>query len=203
MMRYPKLRELKEAIKSLFSKPYTTRFPYQPHKPYERFRGKPEFHVDDCVGCTACMQVCPTGAISFKDEVINGKAKRILNVQWDVCIFCGQCQANCLTGKGIILSQEFDLATTEKREDLRQAIEKELVQCDCCGEIIMPLDQINWVAQKLGPLCFTNASLLVFYLKSIRLAQKEKFSPKDGKFLRPDRIKLLCPRCRRQAAVIS
>jgi formate hydrogenlyase subunit 6/NADH:ubiquinone oxidoreductase subunit I len=202
-MRYPKLRELKEAIKSLFSRPYTTRFPYQPHQPYERFRGKPEFHVEDCIGCTACMQVCPTGAISFKDELINGKAKRIFNLQWDVCVFCGQCQANCPTGKGIILSQEFDLATTQNRQDLRQSIEKDLAQCDCCGEMIVPFDQINWVAQKLGPLCFTNASLLLFYLRNIRLADKEKFSVKDGKLLRPDRIKLLCPRCRRQAAAAS
>jgi len=102
-MRYPKLRELKEAISSLVGKPYTTRFPYQPHKPYERFRGRPEFHVEDCIGCTACLQVCPTGAITFKDEVKKGKAKRILDVRWDVCVYCGQCQANCLTGKGIIL----------------------------------------------------------------------------------------------------
>ncbi len=202
-MRYPKLRELKEAIRSLTGKPYTTRFPYQPHKPYERFRGRPEFHVEDCVGCMACMQVCPTGAISFKDEVKKGKAKRILNVQWDVCIYCGQCQANCLTGKGIILSQEFDLATTGKREDLHQTIEKELLLCDCCGEIIMPFDQISWVAQKLGPLCFSNASVLLFYLRNLYLAWIEKFLHKEEKMLRSDRIKLLCPRCRRQAVIVS
>ncbi|MFA5156794.1 MAG: 4Fe-4S dicluster domain-containing protein [Candidatus Omnitrophota bacterium] len=202
-MRYPKLRELKEAIRSLFSKPYTTRFPYEQHKPYERFRGKPEFHVDDCVGCTACVQVCPAGALSFKDEAKNGKTKRVLTVRWDICIYCGQCEANCLTGKGIVLSREFDLATTGKREDLYQTIEKEVLLCDCCKEVIMPLDQIKWVANKLGPLCFTNASVMLFYLRNLSLAWKEKFFPKEEAFLRSDRVKLLCPRCRRQAVITS
>jgi len=62
-MRYPKLRELKEAIRALIKGPYTSRFPFEPHQPYERFRGKPEFRQDDCVGCGACFQVCPAKAI--------------------------------------------------------------------------------------------------------------------------------------------
>lgn len=203
-MRYPKLRELKEAFRALVKGPYTSRFPYTPHEPFERFRGKPEFHVEDCVGCTACAQVCPPQAIEFQDRIINGKATRKLTVRWDVCIFCGQCQANCLTAKGIILSQEFDLATTEKREDLKQEIEKELVVCDCCQEIIAPYDQYLWLVQKLGPLCFSNASLILLYLSHLDLALKpESQAQKDSEFSRSDRIKLLCPRCRRQAVLKS
>jgi hydrogenase-4 component H len=125
-------------------------------------------------------------------------------VHWDVCIFCGQCQANCLTTKGIILSQEFDLATTGKREDLKQEIEKELVVCDCCQEIIAPYDQYLWVIQKLGPLCFSNASLILLYLSHFGLALKsEPLAKQDSEFSRSDRIKLLCPRCRRQAVLKS
>lgn len=203
-MRYPKLRELKEAIKALIKGPYTSRFPYEPHKPYERFRGRPYFHEEDCVGCTACAQVCPAAAIEIEDKIENGKAKRILTVHWDICVFCGQCQANCLTGKGIILSQEFDLATTEKREGLKQTIEKELLLCDCCSEPIVPFDQFDWVAQRLGPLTFSNSSLLLFYLKSLRLAIKEETSAKkEMEFLRADRVKILCPRCRREAVIKS
>lgn len=199
-MRYPKLRELREAIKALIRGPYTSKFPYQPHKPYERFRGKPEFHDEDCVGCGACFEVCPAKAIEMQDI----KGKRILTVNWDMCIFCGQCQANCLTEKGIILSQEFDLATTEKRSDLKQTIEKEVLLCEACGEIIAPYDQIVWVARKIGPLCFSNASLILFYLRSLNLALKEKPSPKEElEFLRSDRIKILCPRCRREAVLKS
>ncbi len=199
-MRYPKLRELREAIRALIKGPYTSRFPYQPHKPYERFRGRSEFHEDDCVGCGACFQVCPARAIEMQDI----KNKRILTVNWDLCIFCGQCQANCITGKGIMLSNEFDLSTTGKRVELKQTIEKEFALCDCCGENIVPQDQILWVAQKIGPLCFSNPSLILFYLRVLALATKEKFPPKEElEFGRYDRIKILCPRCRRLAAIKS
>ena len=42
-MRYPKLREIKEALKALVKGPYTSPFPFQEHKPFERFRGRPKF----------------------------------------------------------------------------------------------------------------------------------------------------------------
>lgn len=203
-MRYPKLRELREAVRSLFKRPYTNKFPYQPHKPFPRFRGRPKYDENNCIGCTACVQVCPAKALEFKDQVISGKAKRVLVVHWDICIACGQCQANCPTEKGIVLSQDFDLATTGRREDLNQVIEKELILCDCCREIIAPRDQIHWVAQRLGPLTFANAALVLFYLSNMNLALKEKPIPKeDSEFSRADRIKLLCPKCRREAAVKS
>ncbi|MFH1397791.1 MAG: 4Fe-4S dicluster domain-containing protein [Candidatus Omnitrophota bacterium] len=199
-MKYPKLRELKEAIRALIKGPYTSRFPYQPHKPYERFRGKPEFHEEDCVGCGACFQVCPSKAIEMRDV----KDKRILTVNWGMCIFCGQCQANCLTEKGIILSSDFDLATTEKRDELKQEIEKQLVLCECCGEVIAPYDQILWVARKLGPFCFSNASLMLFYLRALNLTLGENPLPKEKyEFMRSDRIRILCPRCRREAVIKS
>ncbi len=199
-MRYPKLRELKEAIRALVKGPYTSKFPYKPHTPYERFRGRPSFHEEDCVGCSACFNVCPARAIDMQDV----KNKRILTVNWDLCIFCGQCQANCITAKGIMLSNEFDLATTGKRIELRQTIEKEFAVCDCCGENIVPLDHILWVARKIGPLCFSNPSLILFYLRGLNLASKEKYPPKEElEFARLDRIKILCPRCRREAVIKS
>ena len=203
-MRYPKLRELKEAIKALIKGPYTSRYPFKPHTPYERFRGRPYLHDEDCMGCTACVQVCPSGALEFVDEVNEGKAVRKIIVHWDICIFCGQCQANCPTSKGIILSQEFDFATTEKREELKNGIEKEFITCDCCKEPIVPYDQYVWVSDRLGPLSFSNSSLILFYLSRLGFALREKFtSKKEPEVLRPERIKVLCPRCRREAVIKS
>ncbi|MBU1090883.1 MAG: 4Fe-4S dicluster domain-containing protein [Candidatus Omnitrophica bacterium] len=204
-MRKPKLRELREAIKALIKGPYTAGFPFEAHTPFEKFRGKPYFHEEDCIGCGACSQVCPARAIEFEDKIIDGKAKRVLTLRLDRCIFCGQCQSNCPTEKGIILSGEFDLATTDKREDLKQEIEKEIIACECCNELIVPRDQYEWVAKRLGPLSFSNASLLLFYLRDLDLALKEIPHPsqKESDSLRSERIKILCPRCRREAVTKS
>ena len=203
-MKYPKLRELKEAIRALIKGPYTSKFPYEPHKPYERFRGRPYYHEEDCIGCAACVQVCPTGALEFKDENINNKAKRKFSIRWDICIFCGNCQLNCPTTKGITLSQEFAFATTEDRLALKQEIDKELVTCDCCGEGIVPFDQYLWVAGKLGPLCFSNASLILFYIRALSIITGEQSQDASKKELfRSDRFKILCPRCRREAVLKS
>jgi len=203
-MRYPKLRELKEAIRALASRPYTNKFPYKPHIPYEAFRGRPEFNDKYCIGCTACVQVCPARAIKFEDKLEEGSAKRVLTVRWDLCVFCGQCQANCPPEKGIVLSREFDLATTEKRGALRQTIEKDLKLCEHCGGIVAPRGQILWVADKLGPLAFSNTSLILSFLRKLNLAQKESPSAEEKKEIqRPDRIKVLCPACRREAVIKS
>lgn len=204
-MRRPKIRELKEALRALFNPAYTNDFPRRPHEPFERFRGRPYFYEEDCTGCAACAQVCPARAIEVVDELKGTSAKRKLTVHWDICIFCGQCEANCLTGKGIMLSREFDFATTEKREELKQAIEKEFALCECCLEPVAPQDQYAWVANKLGPLSFSNASLLLFYLRSVGLALKEKVRPgaKTAVTNRASRIKVLCPRCRREAVLKS
>jgi hydrogenase-4 component H len=199
-MRYPKLRELKEAVRALIKGPYTSRFPYIPHKPFERFRGRPEYHQDDCMGCGACYQVCPAKAIEMKDEA----AKRTFIVRWDLCIFCGNCEANCPTEKGIILSNEFDLATTGNRQELKQEIEKNLLLCECCKEPIAAKDQILWVARRLGPLIFSNASLMLFYLRNLDLALRDQpSSSQEEELMRSDRIKVLCPRCRREAVIKS
>ncbi len=197
-MRYPKIRELREAIKALIRGPYTSKFPASPHEPFERFRGRPQYHADDCMGCSACFQVCPAKAISM-DET---KTKRTLTVHWDLCVFCGQCQANCPTSKGIMLSRDFDLSTTGKRQELTQSVEKDFLLCDCCGEPIAPYEQVLWVAKKLGPLIFTNASVMLFYLQNLDLAAGES-TKKEGELQRADRIKLLCPKCRRQAVLKS
>jgi len=203
-MEYPKLRELKETIKALIKRPYTTKYPKQPIIPYERFRGRPYFHEADCTGCTACAQVCPPRAIEVQDTVKNEKGKRRLIIHWDICIFCGQCEANCLTDKGIILSREFDFATCGSREDLRNEIEKDFILCECCQEPIVPYDQYIWVAARLGPLCFSNSSLILFYLKALNFAWGVKSPPKkEEEFSRSDRIKVLCPRCRREAVIKS
>lgn len=188
-MRYPKLRELKEAIKSLISRPYTTKFPFKPATPVPKgFRGKPVFDEDECVGCGACAEVCPTGVIKVEDN--KNTATRKLVQTLDLCIFCGQCHTNCITEKGIQLTEEYDMATYD-RNTLRDKIEKKLVLCSDCGEIIGPVDHIRWIAERVGESAFTNPTLM------LSLLQTKDIPPKSPVPRRADRIRILCHKCRK------
>ena len=75
-MKYPKLRELKEAIIALVKGPYSSDFPRKPHHPAKRFRGKPEYSNEGCIACTACSLVCPARAIEFRDVVDGERAQK-------------------------------------------------------------------------------------------------------------------------------
>jgi hydrogenase-4 component H len=147
------------------------------------------------------VNVCPTGALSFKDVVEGENAMRVLKIEWDICIECGQCQMNCLTEEGIKLSQEFDISTTENRKDLSQTIRKDLVLCEHCNKPIACKDHIYWTIKKLGPLYVTNTTLISFHKKELLI--NDIFYKKKEKFLRSDRFCLLCPLCRREAVAVS
>jgi len=77
--------------------------------------GVPESSVrldtQKCVGCAACMRVCPTEAIRIR----NGKAK----IKPQLCIDCGECVRVCEHKAGIILS---DPLSSIHRYDYKIAI---------------------------------------------------------------------------------
>ncbi|MFH0797422.1 MAG: 4Fe-4S dicluster domain-containing protein [Candidatus Omnitrophota bacterium] len=194
-MKYPKLREIKEALTSLFSKPYTSKFPYQPHTPEKRFRGKPEYYKEHCVGCTACAQVCPSGAIEWSDDIKSTPPVRRLVLRYDLCIFCGQCQANCITEKGIQLSQKFDLAGFS-REDMKVTQENELVLCEGCGEVAGTKDHLRFIREKIGSLSLANEDNLLLLQEELGLSPGLK-GKIDLSLKRSDLFRVLCPKCRR------
>lgn len=197
-MRTPKLRELKEAIRSLISRPYTAKFPAEPTPVPEAFRGRPRFNEDECVGCGACANVCPPGAIEMEDDA-QARMRR-LTIRLDQCIFCGQCHANCLTEEGVRQTNEYDLATTNRAE-LREPIEKALLVCEACGAVIGAEDHVRWVARRLGPLAFANPALLLTAMEELGLADKEP--PPSAELRRGDRLRVTCPRCRQITSLIA
>jgi hydrogenase-4 component H len=193
----PKLRELAEAVKALVVGPYTSKFPKVMPEIPDGFRGAPEYHEKDCVGCKACAEVCPARAIEWNDDA--RAAKRRFVLRYDLCIFCGTCERNCITKKGILLSKKWALVTTNRAE-LRTSIEKDLVLCEDCGEVVGPRDHILWVAERLGPLAFANPGLMLAKLRSLGLDEPVP-APKGRPLVRGDRIRILCPRCRQTLAL--
>ena len=49
-----------------------------------------KINVDECIGCGACADECPVGAISEKD------GKYVINA--DECLDCGACEGACPVG---------------------------------------------------------------------------------------------------------
>ena len=196
-MRLPKLRELKEAVTAVFSPRFTTRFPAEPCVVPERYRGKPEFDLDACIGCGACVNVCPTEALTQADDLEADPPTRKITQRYDTCIFCGNCRDNCTTETGIKLSNKWDLATLNRQETV-ETHEFELQLCEKCGAIIGTKKHLIWLYEKLGPLAYTNPSLLI--AKSGDLSTKPQDIPQQPQ---PDRVsqpgdfmRILCPKCK-------
>jgi hydrogenase-4 component H len=200
-MRYPKLRELKEAIIALIKGPYTSKFPVQPHQPHPNFRGRPKFNQDACVGCLSCENVCPVNAISHSDLLnVNPPLRKITHYS-DTCIFCGQCQVYCITQEGIKLSNEWELSMFD-RKDCPESIEKELLLCEVCGCVIGCKDHIIWLAKELGELAYSNPTLYMTRLKELGISDQDVKSAVNISS-RSDRMKIVCARCRRKTTLTT
>lgn len=196
-MPKPKLRELKEAVIAVFSPRFTTRFPAEPCVVPESYRGKPEFDTDMCIGCGACVNICPTKALTQIDDLEADPPVRKIIKRHDTCIFCGNCADNCTTEDGIKLSNEWDLATLD-RESTVETYEFELQLCEKCDRVIGTKKHLVWLYEKLGPLAYTNPSLLI--AKSRELAAEpeptEQQSQPDRAADTSDFMRILCPECK-------
>lgn len=83
--------------------------------------------------------------------------------------------------------------------DFEERIEKELVMCEICGDLLAPADQLYWLAERLGPVSFANPTLAMF--SGQRLGYVEQgVSNSSVTTLRSDRMAIQCPKCKRQTA---
>ncbi|HBU69357.1 MAG TPA: 4Fe-4S ferredoxin [Elusimicrobia bacterium] len=202
-MKYPKLRELKEAITALIKGPYTTKFPAEPHVAMPGFRGKPTPDKELCIACGACAEVCPARAIEVKNNTETSPKTRDIIWHYDLCIYCGQCERLCTTQKGVTLTQEYDLATTD-RSTLYSGVQKELVVCQDCGEIIGTKDQLLWIYKKIGPLTGGNYNIIFTAQNELGLSSEDSNTKSDKEQVqRADLYRLLCPKCRHVALVFN
>jgi hydrogenase-4 component H len=197
-LRLPKLRELKEAVTAVFSPRFTTRFPAEPCVVPERYRGKPEFDLDNCIGCGACVNVCPTEALTQIEDLKANPPLRKITLRYDTCIFCGNCQENCTTEKGIKLSNKWDLATMDRSSTV-ETHDYELQLCEKCGAIIGTKKHLVWLYERLGPLAYTNPSLLIAKSGELLTSPQDvqqRQSDKDAQV--SDFMRILCPKCKCQ-----
>lgn len=83
------------ALKYVFQRPITVRWPEERRDYGDRIRG---FIINDrtkCISCQLCESVCPAKAIRFHLEA---DGKRYPGIDWGRCILCGYCVDACPTG---------------------------------------------------------------------------------------------------------
>src|SRR5438093_4635334 len=87
----------------------TIRYPAEAPALPDRFRGLPVLDSSKCPdGCRACVEACPTDAITFGSEGLQLDLGR--------CLFCSDCTQACPEG-AIRYTTDYRLAT-RTREDL-------------------------------------------------------------------------------------
>jgi len=113
-MRFPFLTY---AIKGLFSKPVTEKYPFVLKEAPEGYRGRIEYDPEKCIGCGMCVRVCSPGAITLtKGEKTEEGEKITLKFQLSSCTFCKLCADFC-PKKAIKLTKDYSMAVTNV-EDL-------------------------------------------------------------------------------------
>ncbi|UCD07382.1 MAG: 4Fe-4S binding protein [Candidatus Aenigmatarchaeota archaeon] len=99
-----------EALKNVFKRPFTQKYPkVKPIIP-EGLRGRVEHDKNKCIYCGMCDKYCPSGAI----EVEVGRAWR-----YDMgrCLFCSQCEEVCkymVRKNAITMVMDFEHAERKK-----------------------------------------------------------------------------------------
>ncbi len=99
-----------KAIKYLFQKPVTLRYPFEKKEPALRYRG---FHLNDwdkCTGCGNCADICPNEAITMIEvpeiEPEPGEKNERPQLDYGRCCFCGLCVDICPPGS-LRLSRDY------------------------------------------------------------------------------------------------
>ncbi len=91
-----------KAVRFLFQKPKTLRYPFEKKEPAMRCRG---FHTNDwdlCTGCGNCAEICPNEAISMIEikglKPSPGYKNERPRLDYGRCCFCGLCIDICPPG---------------------------------------------------------------------------------------------------------
>jgi len=194
----PKLRELVEALRAVFTGPFTTKFPKKVDSVHPNFRGILKFRQEKCICCGACTRVCPAKAREIVFDREKGVYRNVHHA--DRCIYCGQCVLYCTTREGIYHTPEFDTSRTERAADWETSVEQEAAHCEMCGEPFAAKAHLRWIGDRVGDLISANPTLFLSRYRELGLAGPPE--PRGARSpYRSDTMRVLCPECRRKASV--
>ncbi len=97
---------------SLRTKRRTTTYPATPEAAPAAYRGCPAIDASACDCSGACVEVCPSGAITLTDR---GVTARHWKLDLARCLFCGLCAETC-PNDAITMTNDYELAARTRRD---------------------------------------------------------------------------------------
>lgn len=147
--------------------PVTTPYPFIDIEKPPEYRGIPHINPEKCIGCGACVNVCPPDALIMEWDKEHGIKRLTYNAAR--CIRCARCIEVCPTG-AMEPTTRFEIATNNK-EDLVEVVEHKLAYCEECDEYLDFTErQIEYVKDILPKEIFDECALK----DRIGLTQDEK-----------------------------
>ncbi|MFN8637801.1 MAG: 4Fe-4S dicluster domain-containing protein [Chloroflexota bacterium] len=90
----------------------TTAYPARPEAAPPALRGAPTVDPAACDCSAACVEACPSGAITLTTD---GERGRTWQLDLARCVFCAECVAACPNG-ALAMSGEYELATRSRAD---------------------------------------------------------------------------------------
>lgn len=85
------VRAYASALRHIFHKPYTLKFPQQRYAVEAGFRGRHLLHIDRCTGCGICAWICPEKCIT----IVQRGDRWFPQYFYGRCCFCHFCTDYC------------------------------------------------------------------------------------------------------------
>lgn len=99
-------------------------------------------NTENCVACTACEMICPTGTLESEDK----ENKRIFTYSHYQCICCGACVKTCPEGAAE-LRHEISLARFFQFMPKQEIRSVDLTACERCGAFFAPEPQLDKIGK--------------------------------------------------------
>jgi formate hydrogenlyase subunit 6/NADH:ubiquinone oxidoreductase subunit I len=117
------------ALLHLFTRSVTLQYPTEKWEMPERSRARLLNNIQDCIGCSQCVRVCPTDCIKIKTEkrgkdeperfAADGTAIKLRTYVYDIdmtlCCYCGLCTFACPT-HCLVMTPAYEYAAYDKRD---------------------------------------------------------------------------------------
>ncbi|HXK61193.1 MAG TPA: 4Fe-4S binding protein [Acidobacteriota bacterium] len=137
------ISKLREAVICLKAGRVTLPYPFAAEPVPTRYRGRPIFDGNKCIGCGGCANNCPAREILIADVCQEVRVMRYLGQR---CTYCGRCADVC-PEQAITMSPEFETATNDKA-DLQQELHVFMGTCQRCGRCFTPPSVLEQLMMK-------------------------------------------------------